>query len=96
MVRRVADDPKSMKLLADAGIPIKPYKGFMEDPRLGPFACFIPDKAKADLGPNGWDRFVGDILTLSMDADHLDMPMPGHVHLLHDRMEQVMKYFGAS
>ena len=51
--------------------------------QLGPFTCLVPDKTKADLGSNGRDRFVGDILTLSMDGNHLDMPMPGHVHLLH-------------
>ena len=96
MVNRVLDDPKSMQLLADSGIPIKAYPGFMEDPKLGPFACFIPDKTEADLGPNGWDKYVGDILTLSMDSDHLDMPMPAHVHLLHEQMEKVWTYFGVS
>lgn len=96
LVNRVADDPKSMQLLVDQGIPTKAYPGYMEDPKLGPFACFVPDKTKADLGPNGWDRFVGDILTLSMDGDHLDMPMPGHVHLLHAQMENVMTYFNSS
>lgn len=96
LVNRVADDPKSMQMLADQGIPIRAYPGFMEDPKLGPFACLVPDKTEADLGPNGWDRYVGDILTLSMDADHLDMPMPGHVHLLHAQMEKVLTHFSSS
>ena len=94
MVKRVRDDPESMELLVKAGIPIRAYPGFMEDPRLGPFACFIPDKMEADMGPNGWDKFVGEILCLHMDSDHLDMPMPGHVHLLHEQMEKGLAHFG--
>lgn len=93
MVNRVADDPKSMQLLKDANIPTQAYPGFMEDPKNGPFACFIPDKTNADCGPNGWDHFVGGMLTLSMDCDHLDMPMPKHIHLLHDRFERVLEHF---
>ncbi|KAI1771029.1 non-reducing polyketide synthase [Hypoxylon cercidicola] len=96
MVNRVRDNPEAMKMLMDNGIPIEAYPGFMEDPQNGPFACFIPDKTEADLGPNGWDRYVGDILCLSMDADHLDMPMPGHVHLLHEQMTAVLAHFGAT
>ncbi|OAL28412.1 hypothetical protein AYO22_02866 [Fonsecaea multimorphosa] len=94
MVRRVQSDPNSMKLLQEAGIPLKAYPGFMEDPRLGPFACFIPDKTEADLGPNGWDRYVGDLLCLHVDADHLDMPMPNHVHKMHEEMEKALAHFG--
>ena len=96
LVKRVADNPKSMQMLADQGMPIKAYPGYMEDPKLGPFACFIPDKTKADLGPNGWDKFVGDMLTLSVDGDHLDLPMPGHVHLLHAQIEKVWTHFSSS
>lgn len=95
LVNRIANDSNSMQILADQGIPTKAYPGYMEDPRLGPFACFVPDKTKMDLGPNGWNRYVGDILTLSVDGDHLDLPMPGHVHLLHEKMEQVLDYFGS-
>jgi hypothetical protein len=85
-----------MKLLAESGIPTKAYPGFMEDPKLGPFACFVPDKTEADIGPNGWDKLVGDMLTLSVDYDHLDMPMPGNVHLLHKQLERVLEYFGSA
>jgi len=96
MVNRVKDDPDAMKMLVDNGIPVKAYPGFMEDPKNGPFACFIPDKTEADLGPNGWDNYVGDIMCLHMDSDHLDMPMPGHVHLLHEQMTKVLAHFEAS
>lgn len=95
LINRIADDSNSLQMLADQGIPTEAYPGYMEDPKLGPFACFVPDKTKADLGPNGWDRYVGDILTLSMDGDHLDMPMPGHVHLLHGQLEKVLTYFSS-
>ncbi|KAJ4382620.1 hypothetical protein N0V86_001842 [Didymella sp. IMI 355093] len=93
MVNRVKDNPEAMQLLVENDIPVQAYPGFMEDPKNGPFACFIPDKTPADLGPNGWDKYVGDLLCLSMDADHLDMPMPGHVHLLHEQMVTVLAYF---
>ncbi|KIM92530.1 hypothetical protein OIDMADRAFT_62490 [Oidiodendron maius Zn] len=96
LVNRVAGDPKLLQMLADEGIPTKAYPGYMEDPELSPIACLVPDKTKADLGPNGWDRYAGDVLTLSVDADHLDLPMPGHVHLLHGQMEVAFSYFSSS
>ena len=95
LVNRVAGDPKLMKMLADNGFPTKAYPGYMEDPKLSPMACLVPDKTKADLGPNGWDKFVGNVLTLSVDADHLDLPMPAHVHLLHKQLEKVFTHFGS-
>lgn len=95
MVNHIADDPKMMKMLADEGIPTKAYPGYMEDPKLPPMACLVPDKTKADLGPNGWDRYAGDVLALSVDADHLDLPMPGHVHLLHAQLEKAFGHFNS-
>ena len=67
----------------------------MEDLELGLFACFVPDKTKADLGLNGWNRYIENILTLSTDGDHLNMPMPGYVHLLHAQIEQVLTRYGS-
>ncbi|KAJ5653055.1 hypothetical protein N7490_000058 [Penicillium lividum] len=96
MVNQVNDDPKSMKLLVDSGIPTNAYPGFTGDPKLGPFAHFIPDRTEADLGPNRWDNFMGDMLILWMDADYLDMCMSGHVHLLHEQLEKVLEYFGSA
>jgi thioesterase domain-containing protein len=96
LVNRVADDPKLMKMLAGQGIPTKSYPGFMEDPKLGTFACLVPNKTKADLGPNGWDKYAGEMLTLSVNGDHLDLPMPGHVHLLHQQMEKAFSYFDSA
>lgn len=96
LVNRIAGDPKLMQMLADEGIPTKAYPGYMEDLKLSPMACLIPDKTKADLGPNGWDRYTGDVLTLSVDVDHLNLPMPGHVHLLQGQMEKAFAYFSSS
>lgn len=95
LINRVAADPKLMQMLADNGIPTKAYPGYMEDPKLSPMACLVPDKTKADLGPNGWDKYVGDVLTLSVDADHLDLPMPAHVHRLHEQLEKAFAYFSS-
>jgi thioesterase domain-containing protein/acyl carrier protein len=95
LVNRVAGNPKLMQMLADEGIPTQAYPGFMEDSKLSPMACLVPDKTNADLGPNGWNKYVGDVLTLSVDADHLDLPMPGHVQLLHERLEKAFAYFGS-
>lgn len=96
MINHIAGDPKMMKMLADEGIPTKAYPGYMEDPKLSPMACLVPNKTKADLGPNGWDRYAGDVLALSVDADHLDLPMPGHVHLLHAQLEKAFSHFDTS
>ncbi|KAK2758262.1 polyketide synthase pks13 [Arachnomyces sp. PD_36] len=97
MINRVVGNPKLMQMLTDQGIPTKPYPGYMEDPNLGAFACLVPDRTKADLGPNGWEMYTaGDVLALSVNGDHLDLPMPGHVHLLHKQMEKAFAYFEGS
>jgi iterative type I PKS product template protein len=97
MVNRVKGNRKLMQLLMDQGIPTTSYPGYMEDPKLGAFACLVPDRTQADLGPNGWEKYTaGEVLALSVNGDHLDLPMPGHVHLLHAQMEKVLAYFGGS
>ena len=93
MVNGFDDDPQMMKMLVDKGIPTKAYPGYMEDPKLSPMTCLIPDKTKADLGPNGWDRYTGDVLTLSADSQHFDMFKPEHVHLVHAQLEKAFGYF---
>ncbi|KAH8892730.1 non-reducing polyketide synthase [Thozetella sp. PMI_491] len=92
LIDRCSGDHNLMRLLADAGIPTEPFPKFMEDARMGAIAWGLPHKTPADLGPNGWDKFVGEALCLSVDADHLEMPMPGHVHLLHGVMEEAFSY----
>ncbi|KAK6723952.1 Non-reducing polyketide synthase zea1 [Fusarium graminearum] len=93
MIDRCAGDSELMQKLAKRGIPTEPYPKFMEDSELGPVAWGLPHKTKNDLGPNGWERYVGDALCLSMPADHLEMPMPGHVHLLHEKMTRAFEFF---
>ena len=92
LIDRCSRDFKLMQLLADRDIPTEPFAGFMEDAKMGAIAWGLPHKTDADLGPNGWDRYVGETLCLSIDADHLEMPMPGHVHLLHGAMEEALSY----
>lgn len=46
------------------------------------------------LGPDGWDEYVGgDIVCKYVDADHLGMLMPGHVHFLQEAMDEAVDYF---
>jgi thioesterase domain-containing protein/acyl carrier protein len=93
MVNRVMGNEKLMKMLVEQGIPTTSYPGYMEDPKLGAFACLVPDRTKADLGPNGWEKYTaGEVLALSVAGDHLDLPMPGHVHLLHAQIEKAFAY----
>ena len=95
LVNRVSDDPALMQKLAAQGVPTKPYPGFMEDPRLGTFACFVPDKGE-NLGPNGWEKYTGgDVMAMSVAGDHFELPMPGHVHLLQAQMEKAFAYFSS-
>ena len=88
LIDRCSRDVKLMQLLADRDIPTEPFARFMEDAKMGAIAWGLPHKADADLGPNGWGRYVVETLCLSIDADHLKMPIPGHVHLLHEAIEE--------
>ena len=93
IVNRLSDNPARVQELQAQGVPTKPYPGFMEDSKLGTFACLVPDKGE-NLGPNGWDRYTGgDVLAMSVAGDHFELPMPGHVHLLQARMEKAFTYF---
>ena len=98
LVNRVSDDPTLMQKLAGQGVPTKPYPGFMEDPKLGTFACLVPDKGGIEnLGPNGWEKYTsGDVMALSVAGDHFELPMPGHVHLLQAQMERAFTYFSSN
>ena len=95
LINRVSDDPERIKKLEDQGVPTKAYPGYMEDPKLGTFACLVPDKGD-NLGPNGWDKYTsGEVLAMSVAGDHFELPMPGHVHILQERMEKAFEYFGS-
>jgi zearalenone synthase (nonreducing iterative type I polyketide synthase) len=84
-------------MLADGGISAEAYPGFMEDPKLGAVAWSLPHKTGADLGPNGWERYLGGderLMCMSIEADHLEMPTPGYAHLLGGAMDRAFRYFG--
>lgn len=96
LVGRCDESPQLRQDLVDNGFAVEPYAGFMQDSTLGAIAWGVPDKrgSEGSLGPNGWDEFVGgDILCKSVDADHLEMLMPGHVHLLQGAMEEALADF---
>ena len=96
LVNRVSDDLALMQKLAEQRVPTKPYPGFMEDPKLGTFACLIPDKGE-NLGPNGWEKYTGgDVMAMSVAGDHFELPMPGHVHLLQAQIEKAFAYFSSN
>ena len=96
LVNRVSDDPALMQELEGQGVPTKPYPGFMEDPKLGTFACLVPDKGE-NLGPNSWEKYTGgDVMAMSVAGDHFELPMPGHVHLLQAQMEKAFAYFSSN
>ncbi|TLD11092.1 hypothetical protein PgNI_05168 [Pyricularia grisea] len=63
---------------------------FMEDPAVGPFAWAIP-KGKP-LGPNGWDRLVGNVRCSSIDADHFTMVIPPDVAKFQKALEDALVY----
>lgn len=97
LVNRVSDDEALMEKLAGQGVPTRPYPGFMEDPKLGTFACLVPDKGGVEnLGPNGWEKYTGgEVMALSVAGDHFELPMPGHVHHLQAQMEKAFAYFSS-
>ena len=85
------------QMLAEGGISAEAYPGFMEDPKLGAVAWSLPHKTGADLGPNGWERYLGGderLMCMSIEADHLEMPTPGYAHLLGGAMDRAFRYFG--
>lgn len=95
LINRLSDEPELVQKFEGQGVPTMPYLGFMEDPKLGTFACLVPDKAE-NLGPNGWEKYTsGNVMTLSVAGDHFELPMPGHVHLLQAQMERILAYFSS-
>ncbi|KAJ0329999.1 hypothetical protein COL5a_003829 [Colletotrichum fioriniae] len=96
---RCEGKPELKREMVGMGFPAEAYPGFMEDPALGALAWGFPDKRGSEgaLGPNGWDKYVGEVgQCLSVDADHLEMPMPGHVHLMREKIEEALAYFQGS
>jgi iterative type I PKS product template protein len=96
LVNRISDDPTRMQKLEGQGVPTKSYPGFMEDPKLSTFACNVPNKGEESLRSNGWERFTGgDVMVLSVNGDHFELPMPSHVRLLQAEMENALAYFSS-
>ncbi|KAJ5208759.1 hypothetical protein N7449_003138 [Penicillium cf. viridicatum] len=95
IIRRAAGGPELFRVLEEEKIPSEAYPGFMEDPRLGAVGWSLAHKTSADLGPNGWDKYVGKdaIICSSIDGDYLDLPTPGFVHLLGEHIDRAFDHF---
>ncbi|KAI1263634.1 beta-ketoacyl synthase domain-containing protein [Xylariaceae sp. FL1019] len=93
MIDRCVQSERFRTMLAERNMPTEAYPGFLEDPKLGAVAWSLPHKGKY-LGPNGWDKFVGEELKcMSVPADHLEMPMPGFAHMFAECMDKAFEYF---
>ncbi|KAG7289996.1 Non-reducing polyketide synthase rads2 [Staphylotrichum longicolle] len=94
MMARCVGSEKFKKMLAERGISGEAYPGFMEDAKLGAVAWSLPDKTEADLGPNGWEQYLGRdrMLCMSVDADHLEMPTPKFAPVLGGALEKAFRY----
>lgn len=83
LIDRAKQDSQALAIMADMGLKTEASPGFMTDVSLGPAAWSVPNKTGVDLGPNGWDKFLGDgIKVLVADADHMSMPVPPDVSYL--------------
>lgn len=82
LVERAKSDQKVLGMMAMLNVRTESGENFMMDPSLGPVAWAVPSKKEGDLGPNGWDKFVGDKMKILVaEADHLSMPVPPDVSI---------------
>lgn len=82
LVERAKSDQKVLGMMAMLNVRTESGENFMMDPSLGPVAWAVPSKKEGDLGPNGWDRFVGEKMKILVaEADHLSMPVPPDVSI---------------
>lgn len=93
MIARCYNNSDVMQKLAERGLTRDPPPGFMEDPSFGAITWSIVNKGPKDLGPNGWEKYIGHKpLCLSVNADHLEMVAPGQVHLLRGALEEAFRH----
>lgn len=80
LVERAKSDQKVLGMMAMLNVRTESGENFMMDPSLGPVAWAVPTKKEGDMGPNGWDKFVGETMKILVaEADHLSMPVPPDV-----------------
>ena len=97
MISKCCDSPELMKKLAKRGLTAESRPGFMEDPSLGAIRWSILNKGPGNLGPNGWEKFIGyEPLCSSVKADHLEMVALGQVRSLRGALEQAFGYLTRS
>ncbi|EFQ36690.1 beta-ketoacyl synthase domain-containing protein [Colletotrichum graminicola M1.001] len=95
MIDRCTHSERFNQLAKERNIATTAYPGFMEDPKLGAVMWSLPHKTGADLGSNGWYKFVGgeQLMCMSVGADHLQMAAPSHVSFLGEQMDRAFDFF---
>lgn len=101
MIGRLEKHPDLLQKIVDHGLPTKPYPGFMEDPKLGHVMWGMVNKTEADMGPNGWDRYVDgggederdNMLCMSVNADHSDIMHSTHSRQTFAAIEKALAFF---
>ncbi|CAN8099864.1 unnamed protein product [Discula destructiva] len=97
LVERAKSDTKVLGMMAMLNVRTESGENFMMDPSLGPVAWAVPSKKEGDLGPNGWDRFVGEKMKILVaEADHLSMPVPPDVAELHRCINEALPYLNGA
>ncbi|KAI6432250.1 Type I Iterative PKS [Pyricularia oryzae] len=99
MVGHLARHPDLQARVVEHGIPLEPFPGFMQDAKLGHLLGSLLDKTPADLGPNGWDDYVGgvekgrEILCLSVAANHQEILQPAFARKTAEAIEKSLVFF---
>ncbi|KAK1573275.1 beta-ketoacyl synthase domain-containing protein [Colletotrichum navitas] len=95
MIDRCTHSARFNKLQEQRRITTTAYPGFMQDPALGAVMWGLPHKTRGDLGPNGWDKFVGSqrLMCMSINADHLQIPTPSYAPLLGEHIDKALSFF---
>ncbi|TIC91079.1 Non-reducing polyketide synthase cla3 [Colletotrichum higginsianum] len=78
------------RTLASHGVWCEEVPNFMEDPSVGPFNWTFP--ANKPLGPNGWDKMVGPVHCMAVDADHFSLMVPPDVTKFQNALEEGIRY----
>ncbi|KAM0716792.1 hypothetical protein Q7P37_008237 [Cladosporium fusiforme] len=96
MITRCHDVPEIMERLSARGLTRNIPEGFMEDPSFGAIRWSFVSKGANDLGPNGWQKYIGhEPLCLSVDLDHLEMMEPAQVHIFRGAFEEAFRLIEA-
>ncbi|TLD34119.1 hypothetical protein PspLS_00335 [Pyricularia sp. CBS 133598] len=100
MIGHLRRHPDLMSRVVEHGIPLESFPGFMQDAKLGHLLWSLLDKTPADLGPNGWDAYVGgdgargrEVLCLSVAANHQEILQPAYARRTAEAIEKGLVFF---